>query len=157
MFSLHFNIFIHFLIISQSVTASASTPASNILILIQFYYLYCIHQIICFTNICNATDVYQCIYYCSLNKLYCLMSSMQDIKKSLMLKRFCQTSMPLSITSYIRTVTSIIRWCLKVTTTAMLCFIMWCKGFSFVSFKLTKLLLWNVMKLHLWCVCTSQL
>ena len=156
-FSLCFDIFIYSSMMSQSITPPAPAPASNILALIQLCCLCCVHQVACLADACNVTNVCQCDYCCLLNKLCHPVSSMQDIEELLMLRRFHQTSMLLSITFYVKTVTSIIRWCLKVTATAMLCFIMQCKGPSPVSFKLTKLLLWSAVKLHLWCVCISQL
>ena len=141
MFRLYFNIFIYSLIILQSMTVSASVLVSNISVLIQFCCLYCVYQIVCLADICNVINVCWCDYCCLLNKLCCLMSSMQDVKKSLMLKRFCLISILLPITFFINIITLTIRQQIRIIIIAMLHFIMWYRKPSLISFKLIKLLL----------------
>ena len=138
-FSLCFDVFIYSSMMSQPITPSAPVLVSNISALIQSCYSHCIHQVVCFADVCNVMNVHQCNYYCSLNKLCCLVSSMQDIEELLISRRFHQTSMPSSIAFYIRTVTSIIRQCSKVTTITTLHFMIQHKEPSPISFKFTKL------------------
>ena len=95
------------------------------------FVVHVICQVAYLADACNVTNVHQCNYYCSLNKLCHPVSSMQDIGESLMSKRFCPTT--------------------------TLYFVMQCREPSPMSFKLTKLLLWSVARLHLWCACMSQL
>ena len=108
-FNLCFNIFIYSLTILQPVTPSTSILMNNVLILIQSYYLHYIYQIAHFANVYNITNVYQCNYYHLLNKFCCLVSSMQDVGKLLMSRKFCLILTLLLIAFYIRTVTLIIR------------------------------------------------
>ena len=156
-FNLHFDVFIHSSIMSQLMTASAPMPASNIPALIQSYCSYCIYQIAYLADICNMTDVCWCDYCHLLNKHCWLVSSMQDIKELLMLKRFCQPSMSLPITSSVNTVAPTIRQHPKVTATATLCFRMQPRWLSPVSFKLTKWPPQNTVRLYLQHACMSQL
>ena len=127
--------------ILQPVTSSVPVSVNNILTLIQLCCLCCVCQIVCFVNTCNVINVYWCDYCCLLNKFCCLISSMQDVKKLLILKRFCSTSMLLSIAFCASTVASTTKLWPKVTATAILCFVMQCRESSLVSFKFIKLLL----------------
>ena len=96
MFSLYFDIFIYSLIMLQFMIASVFVLVSNILLLIQLYYLCYVYQIVYLADVCNVMNVHQCNYCHSLNKLYCLMSSMQNIEKLLILKKIYQTLMLLN-------------------------------------------------------------
>ena len=157
MFSLCFDIFIHSLTISQPVAALAPMLANNIPVLIQPCCLCCVHQIACFTDICNVTNVHWCDYCCLLNKLCYPVSSMQDVRELLISKRFHLTLTLLPTAFCVNTVMSTTRLWPKVTTTALLYFMMQHRGPSPVSFKLTKSSLWNAVRLHLQHICISQL
>ena len=141
MFSLCFNIFIHSLIMLQSVTVSAPMLVNNISVLIQSCCLCYVHQIMCFADICNIMNVCWCDYCHLLNKLCHLVSSMQNIKKLLMSRRFCSISMPPPTTFCASTVAPTTRLQFKTTIKTMLHFVMWHRGFPPVSFKLIKSLL----------------
>ena len=156
-FIIHFNFYISSLIMLQFITSSAPASMSNISALIQPCCAHCVHQVVCLADTCNVTDVCQCDYCHLLNKHCWPVSSMQDIKKSLMSRKFCQPSTSLPITFSINTIMPIIKQCLKVTTITTLHFRMWPRWPSSVSFKLTKWLPWSVVRLHQQCICMSQL
>ena len=141
MLNIFFNVFISSSTMLQLITASASVLANNILVLIQLYYLYYVCQIVCFADICNVINVHWCDYCYLLNKLCHPVSSMQNIKKLLISRRFCSILMSPLIIFFVNIVVLTIRWQIKVITTAILCFVMQYRWFSSVNFKLIKLLL----------------
>ena len=108
-FSLHFNVFIYSLTMSQFITSSASAPVSNVLILIQPCCAYCVCQIACLADACNVTDIHWCDYYCLLNKHYWPVSSIQGIRELLMSRRFHSPSMLPPTTFFTSIVTPTIR------------------------------------------------
>ena len=126
-FSLCFNIFIYFLMMSQFIASSTPMLMSNVLVLIQPCCVCCVHQITCFADICNVTNIHWCDYYCSLNKHCQSVSSMQDVGKLLMSRRFHSFSTSLSTASFISIIVSTIKWWAKGTAIATLHFMMWCR------------------------------
>ena len=130
---------------------------NNVSVLIQSCCLCCVHQVVCFANTCNVMNVHQCNYCCLLNKLCCSVSSMQDVEKSLMSKRFHSASTSSSTIFFINIITLTIKQWARVIIITTLHFMMWCREPSSVSFKLIKSPLWSMIRLHLWCICMSQL